>query len=69
MEALLHVLVHGWAEGLMTWREEEGRGKEEQEEEGRIERKMKEEEEDGYKNKKRKQDGIAVIRGREECDY
>lgn len=39
MEALLHVLVHGWAEGLMTWREEEGRRKEEQEEEGRIERK------------------------------
>lgn len=28
MEALLHVLVHGWAEDLMTWREEEGRGKE-----------------------------------------
>lgn len=40
MEALLHVLVHGWAEDLMTWREEEGRG-----EEGKIERGMKEEEE------------------------
>lgn len=51
MEALLHVLVHGWAEGLMTWREEEGRRKEEQEEEGRIE-------EDEYQDKKRKEDGI-----------
>ena len=30
MEALLHVLVHRWPEDLMTWREEEGRGKKEQ---------------------------------------
>lgn len=35
MEALLHVLVHEWAEDLMTWREEEGRGKEDEEKKGR----------------------------------
>lgn len=33
MEALLHVLVHWRAEGLMTWREEEGEAREEEEDE------------------------------------
>lgn len=41
MEALLHVLVHRQAEGLMTWREEED-GEEEEKEEGEEVKEVKE---------------------------